>query len=235
MLLSPNKIKRDPASRDAFSPSTREATPELSIYRTSFKLRTTRGIRFTRSSRSNALRTSGELARSMSPDTSRMVVLSIRRTAICTVVSPSGTFRRSPGLNILYQAQLIGDVGPREFHDIHALPDIMQPQSAGPNFIQRTAAHFFGIGRRALVGEQDFEALFRFTVHNPLRTAASELDRLIALIAISMTNDIGHRFVNGTSDRPALRFGEAHFFRQPLHRAAHGAEQVGIAPQLELQ
>ncbi len=76
----------------------------------------------------------------------------------------------------------------------------MQPQSTGPNFIQRTAAHFCRIGRRTLVGEQDFQALFRFTVHDPLRTAASELDRLIALIAISMTNDIGHGFVNGASD-----------------------------------
>src|SRR5260370_41322816 len=169
MLLSPNKIKRDPASRDAFSPSTREATPELSIYRTSFKLRTTRGIRFTRSSRSNALRTSGELARSMSPDTSRMVVLSIRRTAICTVISPSGTSRRSPGLNILHQAQLIGGVGPREFHNIHALPDIMQPQSTGPNFIQRTAAHFCRIGRRTLIGEHGFQTLFTFTCLHPLR------------------------------------------------------------------
>ena len=43
-----------------------------------------------------------------------------------------------------------------------------------------------------------------------------------------MADDIGHSFVNSTSDRPTLRFGKAHFFRQPFHRATHRTEQFRL-------
>src|SRR5260221_10182604 len=79
------KMKLKPRSREAFNPSTKETTLDLSIYLTLLKFMTTRGVRFSRTSRKRALRTSGEFARSMSPEISKIVALSTWRAEICTM------------------------------------------------------------------------------------------------------------------------------------------------------
>jgi hypothetical protein len=56
------------------------------------KFITTRGVRLSLISFKRAYRISGEFARSISPDTSNIVILSSRRAEICKVFSPFANF-----------------------------------------------------------------------------------------------------------------------------------------------
>src|SRR5260370_37194803 len=95
---------------------------------------TTRETRISRISRNTNWRTSGELAKSMSPETSKIVVLSWRLGEICTVSSPS---RSVAGLRqILHQTQLVRRPLAGELHGVHTLADPVQSQYAAPYLVE---------------------------------------------------------------------------------------------------
>src|SRR5437867_9204119 len=81
----------------------------------------TRGIFFSRISRSNALRTTGELARSISPITSKIVVFSRYRAEICT-----GRLLIYPSANKLNHAKPVGRTDPFVDNRVHALSHEME-------------------------------------------------------------------------------------------------------------
>ena len=114
-------MNRVPASREAFKPSTNDATPELSMYLTFTRFITTRGVLLSLISFSNAFRISGEFAKSISPVISKIVVVSILRAEICKAFSPLKSVLLLR-LQILDQAQLVCPLLALEFHNIHALP-----------------------------------------------------------------------------------------------------------------
>src|SRR5205807_8852659 len=87
-VISPTKTSQIHTQTDTFGPSTIDATPELSIYPTSRTLNITRSARSSHRATSNTFRTSGELYKSMSPDTSTIVALPDWRVDICTVYPP---------------------------------------------------------------------------------------------------------------------------------------------------
>src|SRR6266404_7800513 len=99
---------------------------------------TTRDARISRISRNTDWRTSGELAKSMSPETSKIVVLSWRLAEICTVFFLS---RSIAGLcEILHETQLVCEPLAGELHLVHSLADQVQSQSAGAYLFEGTAA-----------------------------------------------------------------------------------------------
>src|SRR5580693_4914262 len=149
-------MKREPTSRDAFSPSTREATPELSMYRTLLRFITTRGVRLSRTSFSSAFRTAGDFARSMSPETSKIVVLSSCRLEICTLFFSFEPLRVHFSLrraDVLDQAETIGPIRALVFDDIHALLNKMQTESAGLYFFESSHAKLGPLYRWPAIGE----------------------------------------------------------------------------------
>src|SRR5258707_594449 len=179
-------MNREPTSREAFNPSTSDATPELSIYLTLLIFITTRGTRDSFNSFSSAFRNSGELARSISPITSKIVILSIRRAEICKGFSPFAGFQWARRLQILDQAKLVRASHAFEFHHVHALPDEMQPQSTGLDFVQPPALHFRRIGRGPAIAEQKFESVAGPARSAPLHPPHVQLDRLAPMNPVRM-------------------------------------------------
>src|ERR1700745_4347845 len=104
----------------------------------------------------------------MSPERSKIVVLSCRRAEICTVSSPS---ENAVSLRqILDEAQPVRGTLAREFHRVHGLTDEMQSQSAGAYFIQRPALELARVNRWAAVTKKDFEPLLNLPILLALRS-----------------------------------------------------------------
>jgi len=233
--LNPKSSNRVPVSREAFNPSTNEATPELSMYRTLVKFTTTRGVRFSRSSPNSALRISGELARSISPDTSKIVVFSVRRAEICTGCSPLRMASFLGALQILDQSKLVDAARSCEFYGVHALPDEVQTESPRLYLIQSTSTQLPWVHRWSTVTQQDLQP-FTALRPTPLRKSPEQyLDRPARLASIRMPHNICQRFIDRARNRAPLRRLKSNEFGQLLNCRAHNAQQIGIAEQLEFQ
>src|SRR5258707_11132233 len=153
---------------------------------------TTRGVRFSRTSRRRALRTSGELARSISPVTSKMVVLSECRAEICTEVLlwVIMAYAIASMAGDTYQPKLIGAASALILHGIHTLANKVQTQAARLDLVEATAAQLCGVDGGPPVGEQNFEAVAALGSGRP-DTGATDFDELIGPSVIAMAHDIG--------------------------------------------
>jgi hypothetical protein len=165
------------------------------------------------------LRTTGEFAKSMSPEMSKIVVLSLRRVEICTVSSPS---ENAVSLRqILDEAQPVRGTLARELHGIHGLTNEVQSQSAGAYFIERPALELARVNRWTAVTKQDFEPLLNLSIVSALRSPKVHRDGLVKSIAVRMADDVGQGFIDRARNRPALRDGESQSFGQAFNRSAH--------------
>src|SRR5258708_16818307 len=115
---------------------------------------TTRDARISRISRNTDWRTSGELAKSMSPETSKIVVLSCRLAEICTVSSPSRSV--AGPRQILHETQLVRRPLACKLHGVHSLADPVQSQSAGPYLLEWPPSYLCQVDCRTLVTNQYF-------------------------------------------------------------------------------
>src|SRR5260370_27367623 len=115
----------------------------------------TRGVRLSCISRNTERRTSGELAKSMSPETSKIVVLSWRRAEICTVSTPSE--------NAVSLRQILDE--PQPVHGTvtgrHACFLDHENQSVSAN-VHQHEGHIIGWGSLAPSGHAIANALFHF-------------------------------------------------------------------------
>jgi len=121
----------------------------------------------------------------------------------------------------------------RVLHDVHSLLNEMQPQTPGPNIIQRTCAQLFAVHSGALVYQHDLETRSRLTAGSILCTAAQQFDWLFRPASIGVTNNIGQGFINGARQGSALCNRKTKLLGQAHHRAAHYAQNFGIAGQLQ--
>src|ERR1700719_3368111 len=138
----------------------------------------------------------------MSPETSKIVVLSWRLAEICTVSSPS---RSVAGLRqILHETQLVRRPLAGELHGVHGLADPVQSQSAGSYRFELPPSQLVHVNRRTTVTKQYFESLLDCSVVTALRLSKIHGDRLVRAIAVGMPHYVGESFIDRASDRPAL-------------------------------
>ena len=73
-----------------------------------------------------------------------------------------------------------------------------------------------GIDGRAVIAEDDFECALGANGRVGFEVVEIDFKGLINATAITMTNDIGERFINGASDGAAIGGGETQSFREAL-------------------
>lgn len=118
---------------------------------------------------------------------------------------------------------------------IHALVDQMQSEPTGLDVVQVPPLEFSGIDSRALVAQQDFEALAGTSGRRPCNVAKNDFNGLVQFAEIGMAHDVGEGFIDRPGDRTGLFGGKTEEFREGFQSAANSAEQSGIAAQLEFE
>ena len=124
---------------------------------------------------------------------------------------------------ILDQPKLIGATNTLILDNIHTLPDEVQTETTGLNFVEPAAAQLCGVDRGTLVAEQDFQAVShpgRARRHAP----TVKFDGLIGLSVIAMAHDVGQSFVHRARDRAAVGRRKAEDLRKTFERATHNEE-----------
>jgi hypothetical protein len=138
-------------------------------------------------------------------------------------------------VNILDQAETVGPVRTLILDNVHALLNEMQPEPAGLYFFQSAHAHLVRFYSWTAIAEQDFQTTCCILISSSLNSPEEQFNGPVWPSGIGMPNDICKRFVDGSRHRPAFLGGKPEGFRQALHSPAHGAEQAGIARQLDPQ
>jgi hypothetical protein len=111
----------------------------------------------------------------------------------------------------------------------------MQPETAGLYLFQSAHAHLVRLYSGTAIAEQDFQTTCCILISSSLNRPEEHFNRPVWPSAIGVPDDIGKRFVDGSRHRPALLRGKPEGFRQALDSPAHGAEQAGVARQLDTQ
>src|SRR5258708_5394560 len=169
----------------------------------------------------------------MSPERSKIVVLSWRLVEICIVSSPS---ENAASLRqILDEPQPVRGTLAREFHRVHGLTDEVQSQSARAYFIQRPPLELRRVNSGTTVTKQDFEPLLNLPVVSALRSPKVHGNGLVQAIAVRMADDVSQSFINRACDRPALRDGESQSFGEAFNRFAHYRQPLGITVKRQHQ
>src|SRR6476661_9026817 len=109
----------------------------------------------------------------------------------------------------------------------------MQPETAGLYLFQRAHAHLVRLYSRSAIAEQDFQTTCGILISPSLNSPEEQFNRSVWTSGIGVPDDICKRFVDGSRHRPAFLGGKPEGLRQALHSPAHGAEQAGIARQLD--
>src|SRR5271168_2969683 len=154
---------------------------------------TTRGVRLSRTSFKSAFRIAGEFARSISPDTSKIVVLSSCRLEICTVYSPSRLLLVSillSGAHVLDQSETVGPFRALEFDDIHTLLNKMQPKSTRLYFFELSYAKLRALNGRPSIAELDLEPIRRLSIGVPMDRAEEHFNRLVGAATVGMPDNV---------------------------------------------
>src|SRR5215831_12143894 len=118
----------------------------------------TRGVFLSRISVSSVLRISGEFARSMSPETSKIVALSMCRGVICTSLAPFCTFRCLH--HVLRHSQVIRFTAPAVLDYVHALAHQVETQTTRLQFARRRGIELALRHGDATVRDFDFDSRF---------------------------------------------------------------------------
>lgn len=137
-------------------------------------------------------------------------------------------------LEILDQPKLIGAAGTMVLDGIHALANEVQAEATGLDFVEATTAEFGGVDLRAIVTQQNLQtgALGGRAAGHP---GAVDLNGLIELAVITVTHDVGQRFVDRAGDGATVRRRKAENLSEAFERAPHDAEQFRVALQFQLQ
>src|SRR5882724_4741269 len=188
----------------------------------------TRGIFFSRSSTSNAFRTTGELARSISPITSKIVVFSRYRAEICT-----GTLLIYPSANKLDHIKPVGRTDPFVDNRVHALSHEMESKSTRTKLPGGKALKRVGLGLCPAIEQNNLQSRLRSIL--AIQQIKLNFDRLPQLAAVGVANDVSDRLVHRQRDGPAILFSEPYWARDGRHGAPHSAKNLGIAQKLKPQ
>jgi hypothetical protein len=135
----------------------------------------------------------------------------------------------------LHQAELILAPTAAEFYLIHALAYEVQAEAPRPDIFKRAAAHLLRIRRDAAIFQQDLKSIRGLTIARRTNPMEGSLDGPSRVSEVSMSDDIGHGFINRKYDRTAFRLGKSQRLGELSQSVSHHAQHRGIAPQFQFE